>query len=346
MVFLATAAWGLSCGPALNQVSVTCPPGRTYLDGVCVSEPVADYVACVRAQGAQLGNEKSQKLSAEAGSLGVKAGGAAEVSESLQKKYSASDQAMLAIIQACNGAAQVERRATPAIEKSLVAHWKFDEASGNAAADASNHGNTGTAQGSVSWVAGRRGGALKVGGAGELLVDDGASQHAPRAMTITGWFLLAPGGMKDMPWREILIKSDPKGPNWWGCLSAGEADPSPCDGREYGVSVNSAEGFLLVYATPEDRYKNGGQVFCASAPKSVQFGKWHHFGAVISAKSRAMRVFLDGAPMATCPISEAGLRRTSNKLHIATNFVGLLDDLRIYAAELGDADIAKLAQPE
>jgi len=63
---------------------------------------VADYVACVRAQGAQLGGTKSEQISAEAGYLGARAAGASEVRESLEKRYSASDAAMLEIIRGCN----------------------------------------------------------------------------------------------------------------------------------------------------------------------------------------------------------------------------------------------------
>jgi hypothetical protein len=75
------------------------------LDGVCVNESVADYVACVRAQGAQLGASKSQEISATAGTLGIKAGGAAEVKESLERKYTASDAATLEIVRACGSSA-------------------------------------------------------------------------------------------------------------------------------------------------------------------------------------------------------------------------------------------------
>ena len=334
---------GLSCagdgGKNLNRTSVTCPEGRTFLDGVCVAEAVADYVACVRAQGAQLGGDRSEKLSAEASALGARAGGAAEVSERLEKKYSASDQAMLAIIQACNDTtgANAGRRASG---KSLMGHWTFDEAGGNGAADATGHGNTGVLSGAGSWVSGRLGGALKLDGQGEILVNDDASHHAPQAITLAGWFLMTQGGMP-LPWREIFIKSNPKGGNWWGCIE-GE-DPSPCDGREYGLSINNADRFALVYATTEDRFQNGGQTHCATPPGSVQFGKWHHVAAIISSRGRSMRIFLDGALMATCPLSEAGMRRAAYPLHLGTNWVGLLDDLRIYAGELTDAEIATLA---
>ena len=106
-VLTLTAVLQSGCGAGLNQTSITCPEGRTLLDGVCVSEAVADYVACVRAQGAQLEAAKNEEISAEAGYLGVRAGGAAELSERLEKKYTASDEAMMAIIAMCNKTAGV-----------------------------------------------------------------------------------------------------------------------------------------------------------------------------------------------------------------------------------------------
>jgi hypothetical protein len=105
---LAAAALALGCGASngsLNQTSITCSAGRTLLDGVCVHEAVADYVACVRAQGAQLDGTRQRELSVEAGALGVRAGASGEVRESLEKRYAASDAAMLEIVRRCNAAA-------------------------------------------------------------------------------------------------------------------------------------------------------------------------------------------------------------------------------------------------
>jgi hypothetical protein len=102
---LVTSALCVACGASNASTSVTCSPGRTVLDGVCVSEQVADYVACVRAQGAQLGSAESQRIASEVGAYGVKAGGAYEVSQELEKKYSVSDAATLAVIETCNRSA-------------------------------------------------------------------------------------------------------------------------------------------------------------------------------------------------------------------------------------------------
>ncbi len=337
-------ALSLGCGAPLNETSVTCPAGRTFLDGVCVSEPVADYVACVRAQGAQLGADRSEKLSADASYLGAKVGGAAELNETLQKKYAASDQAMLAIIDACSSSDIRASLGSASAERGLAvaAHWPFDEAGGSGVTDASGHGNTGRIEGAgASWVAGKVGGALKLDGSTTMLVDDAPSQHAPRAISITGWFLAsAQPSVHPAGWRSVIHKSNPKNGDAWGC---GGVPENHCDEREYGLWLKADERFLHLVATTEDRYQNGGQTACNTPPGSVQFGRWHHVGAVIASQSRAMRIYLDGQLMVTCPLSEAGLRRTSSPLRIGSFWQGMLDDLRLHAAELDEAQVRALA---
>ena len=65
---------------------------------------------------------------------------------------------------------------------------------------------------------------------------------------------------------------------------------------------------------------------------------------MISSDARSIRVFLDGALMATCPLSQAGLHRTSGDMHIGDGWIGMLDDLRLYAAALSEEQIAALAK--
>lgn len=347
----ALAVAGLSlfaCGSGnagLNQTSITCSQGRTLLDGVCVSEQVADYVSCVRAQGAQLGAEKGQKLSAEVGTVGLRAGGAAELNETLQKKYAGSDQTMLAIVQAC-GAATGGLQPIAKTASGLSARWALDETSGTGVSDATGHGNTGVVRtwgpGTAVWVGGRIGGALKLDGSKDggawMEVDDAPSQHSSRAITMAGWFLLTKRDVGH-PWRNLVTKTQHTGADWSGC-----ANLPNCDDREYGAYVNADTRSLGIFAVTEDRYKNGGQTACDSSGGVVQYEKWHHFAGTVSPKSRAVRVFLDGAVLVTCPLSEAGLRRTSSKLFLAANWIGMVDDLRIYSDELTDSDIAELAK--
>ena len=69
-----------------------------------MSEGVADYVACVRAQGAHLGQDRGQKLSASAAYEGTKAEVASDVRDALEKTYSASDANTLEVIRTCGTA--------------------------------------------------------------------------------------------------------------------------------------------------------------------------------------------------------------------------------------------------
>ncbi len=99
LVLLALCAAACASG---NSAVGNCPAGRTLLDGVCVAEQVADYVACVRAQGAELASNDRSKLSADVGAFGQHAALASDVQQSLERKYSTSDANTLEVIRACN----------------------------------------------------------------------------------------------------------------------------------------------------------------------------------------------------------------------------------------------------
>lgn len=104
---------GACGGGAANQSK--CGANRTEVDGVCVSNQVADYVACIRSQGAQLGSDRSSKLSADASFAGAHAGGASEAKETLEKKYAAtSDENTKEILRTCAAAMHGQATAAPA----------------------------------------------------------------------------------------------------------------------------------------------------------------------------------------------------------------------------------------
>lgn len=67
-----------------------------------MTQQIADYVACVRSHGARLDADRERKLSASAGTMGVEASAAAEVSDQLRRTYEASDANVLEIIRTCD----------------------------------------------------------------------------------------------------------------------------------------------------------------------------------------------------------------------------------------------------
>ncbi|MBI3202364.1 MAG: hypothetical protein HYZ29_12560 [Myxococcales bacterium] len=72
----------------------------------------------MRAQGAQLGEERGERLAVEAGYASSKAAVVSEVQEKLARKYSVSREGELAIIRACSGAAPIGAAPTASGEPS------------------------------------------------------------------------------------------------------------------------------------------------------------------------------------------------------------------------------------
>ncbi len=100
---LAVVALLIGCHDTTGaKAPVTCGSDESVLDGVCVSKHVANYVSCVRAQGATLGEERGKKLAVDVGYAGARAGAVSEAHDSLARQYSVSDQAVLAVINMCN----------------------------------------------------------------------------------------------------------------------------------------------------------------------------------------------------------------------------------------------------
>jgi hypothetical protein len=79
-------------------------------------------------------------------------------------------------------------------ENGLVGYWKFDEGSGNTAADSSGNGNTGALQNGPVWVDGKYGKALRFDGVSNYVrVEDSNSLHLSTAVTLMAWIYLPTG---------------------------------------------------------------------------------------------------------------------------------------------------------
>jgi hypothetical protein len=99
--FLA-AVLAVACAGGNAAQRPDCPAGQTSLDGTCVSQPIADYVGCVRATGATVAADSAKSLSAAAGMAGVTGSTQAEVKDKLERSYAkASDANSLEIIRDC-----------------------------------------------------------------------------------------------------------------------------------------------------------------------------------------------------------------------------------------------------
>jgi hypothetical protein len=93
-------ATGCSSNP--KPRTTICDSGKTLLDGVCVSQSIADYASCVRSQRVELNLENNSILNGKVTYWGIGVEGAREYSEKLKKTYSSTDNVMYKIIEQCD----------------------------------------------------------------------------------------------------------------------------------------------------------------------------------------------------------------------------------------------------
>lgn len=91
-----------SCSTNQNKTSSqnSCGAGRTIVNGICVSQVVADYVSCVRARGSEIENNQKNSLNFEVTYL-ASARTSFEASERLLEKYPDTNKNIRAIIDEC-----------------------------------------------------------------------------------------------------------------------------------------------------------------------------------------------------------------------------------------------------
>src|SRR5690606_22246488 len=90
---------------------------------------------------------------------------------------------------------------TLAAGEPLVGHWKMDEGTGTALADASTYGNHAQITGEASWVPGINGQAIRFNGTGQFAA---APDHA--SLDITGAITLAAWVKPETTKNQYLIK--------------------------------------------------------------------------------------------------------------------------------------------
>jgi len=197
----------------------------------------------------------------------------------------------------------------------LMAHWKFDEASGITVEDASGNGNTGTTEDAL-WVRGKDGPALEFNGqTSRVVVPDSPSLHPET------------GDISILAW--IKVASDPT--TW--------SNAGPMVFKQYtyqwNVNNNGALWFGIWGARLEsiDTYSFADHV-----------EEWHHTTLTFVGATQLASIYVDGELNIEGVVSEA-VDPTTNELYIGykgdggTYFHGIIDDVRIYDHALNTAEI-------
>lgn len=193
--------------------------------------------------------------------------------------------------------------------------WSFDEGFGSQAADASGNDNAGMVNG-PTWVNGRSGKALSFDG-----VDDyvscavGGMPAANAPQTIACWY--------SAPSVSAAVQQ-------FVCLCNEQALS--------GVHVGFRNSKIAVW-------KFGGMVLVSADPPAAN--AWHHVAYTYDGSTH--RLYIDGAVAASSTAAPSSY--LPNKLEfgrwvggdIREYFKGMLDEVRIYARTLGDAEVRDLA---
>jgi hypothetical protein len=204
--------------------------------------------------------------------------------------------------------------ATPT--RDLVGHWKFDEASGSLAIDASGNNDTGTLANAPTRVAGKL-------GTGALLFSAASQQYVT----------VANSSCLNSPVRSITLAAWANATDWSGnrrILQKGNSD------NQYRLL---AEGGVLKF------HLNGVDTLTAPLPPTAT---WVHVAATWDGST--MIIYTNGVPQ-TSAGAGGTIATTSDPLAIARKngsgvsgdyFNGQLDDVRIYNRALSRLEIATL----
>ncbi|MGO8751531.1 MAG: LamG-like jellyroll fold domain-containing protein [Thermoguttaceae bacterium] len=206
------------------------------------------------------------------------------------------------------------------IDKPLIAHWTFDELSGDRCEDTSGHGWHAAATRHTVAIERRRGlfgNALVLSGEHLLRTDPRILPANPGKISFSAWTRPTDLG----GYREIFRKED---------------------GNDRVLFSFQFHGTVLSLGL-----NVGGYVECHATirPELVRDGRWHHCAATFD--GRWMRVYLDGDEVGS--LKRPGTIRAGGSAPGCIGscdggecFQGSLDDLRIYAAALSARQIALL----
>jgi hypothetical protein len=227
--------------------------------------------------------------------------------------------------------------APPAAPQGVAAEWSFAEASGAAVGDSSGSGVTGTLVGATR-VSGRIGRGLSFDGVDDA-VNLGANlpllQNAPAA-TISGW---------------IRAASLPANGAFYELVSISVGGASPTNTSRAALSLRGDGTRADLFAGGRSTDAEAQQTLIADV--NLQAGTWYHVATVLDVAGDQIRVYVDGALVATgaaafsaaqmpataaaCGALGAQDRADSNLYH------GLMDEVKIHSRALSAAEIAALA---
>jgi hypothetical protein len=203
-------------------------------------------------------------------------------------------------------------------DPALVGWWKFDEGTGDIAADSSGNGNDGTLNGPVEWTTeGKIGGAMAFTGPYNfVLVPSAPSLNPTQEITITAWI----------------------NPSWTGNNRILQKSTEGSD-TQYRL-IKEGGNNIRVHFPPISRFEVTNNI----PPQ----GEWTHLAATYDGS--AIKVYYNGVVVGETAAS-GDMATTDGPLFIGNKwsqapagdeFNGIMDDVRIYSRALSQSEIQKL----
>ncbi len=206
----------------------------------------------------------------------------------------------------------------------LVGWWRLDEGSGTTALDLSEYGNDGTLQGDPQWVNGKFGKALQFDG-----VDDWVEIPHADILTVTDEVTV-------MAWINAERHTGPNNESWQGIVAKSN---SP---RSY--SLYTEQSGALHFSTGP-----GGAYVGTLSSGQVPLNEWVHVAAMVV--DGGHRYYINGelAGESGSGVTLLGTEDTDNVLIGRTwesnrEFLGMIDDVRIYNESLTQEEIQVIMQ--
>ncbi len=229
--------------------------------------------------------------------------------------------------------------------------WRFDEAGGASAGDASGYRHPLTLSGGAGWTRGVRGGALSITGAGQQASTDGPVIDTRRSFTVSAWLNSA------LARQSGSAVSEPG--TTGSSFSLGIATEGPSPGERAGsVAIGKPLPPQRTWWTLVVPAGTGCPASSCGVQASLHYddgryspvaGSWHDVTGVYDAAGATTALYVDGIPEDVEHVF--GLPAASGPLTVGAGlsdyaptdtFVGSIDELRTYARALSPTEVWQL----
>lgn len=212
-------------------------------------------------------------------------------------------------------------------DSDLIGWYKFDESSGNTAADSSIYGFDATVTG-AAWTAGKIGNALNIAGTGSVNVPSAGAAMLNNQVTVMMWQY----GGAAQPHSDTLFIAENS-----SASRVINAHVPWSDGIVYwdAGSSSSSSWDRISKAASAGNYKNG----------------WNHWVFTKNATTGTMKIYLNGTLWHSGTGLTKGLLgatqfRIGSNIAGVSNYYGIIDSFRIYKRELNADEIFGIYQDE